>query len=397
MKRILAVVMVFTMAFALCPAGVLAAESQEKDVTPSSTAFSEVTPQEPTDSTRVEGLIKKTTKLASSDLKDTITLVPARGRIVSLQLYDESKKEWITQKEFKSPNKERGKVVLAYPNKWKKANATTWRVTIAEGKNAKAYTSPKIKIMTRNRQTLKLTCKSAIIMEKDSGQILYGQSMDTKRANASTTKIMTAILALENKNWNSKVKISQNAVKTPFRDLKYKKNDKVRMRDMLHAALIVSDNGSATALAEHVSGSTKAFAAKMNKKAKALGCKNTHFVNPHGLDHKQHYSTARDLAVMGQYALNNQNFRNIIKKKKYTFRTLKKHQKCTVETTNQLLGQIQGVSGIKTGTTERAGCCFVGAYNYKGKTYITVVLGSKKGKYRWEDTKALIRYIKKYV
>ncbi len=395
MKRILAAVIVFAIAFSMCPAGALAAESET--VTADEVTLLEATPPEPIAPTSVEGLMTEITKPASSDLKDTITVTPARGRTVSLQMYDKDQGKWTTEKEFKSPEKEKGKVVLAYPSKWKKTNASTWRVTIAAGENAAAYTSPKIKIMTRNRHTLKLTCKSAIIMEKNSGQIFYGKAMDTKRANASTTKIMTAILALENKKWNSKVKISKNAVKTPFRDLKYKVNDKARMRDLLHAALILSDNGSATALAEHVSGSKKAFASKMNKKAKALGCTNTHFINPHGLDHKKHYSTARDLAVISQYALKNKNFRSIIKKKKYTFRTLRKHKKYTVKTTNKLLGQVKGLSGIKTGTTERAGCCFVGAYNHKGKTYITVVLGSKNTNSRWADTKTLIRYIRKYI
>lgn len=395
MKRILAIVIVSAMAFSLCPAGVLAAESE--NVTNAEVTSPEVTLPEPIATTEVEGLMTEITKPASSDLKDTITVTPARGRTVSLQMYDQKQSKWITQKEFKSPKKEQGEVVLAYPDKWKKTNVSTWRIFIAAGENASVYTSPKIKVMARNRHTLKLTCKSAIIMEKGSGQILYGKAMDTKRANASTTKIMTAILALENKKWNSKVKISKNAVKTPFRDLKYKVNDRARMRDLLHAALILSDNGSATALAEHVSGSQKAFAAKMNKKAKALGCQNTNFVNPHGLDSKRHYSTARDLALISQYAWKNKNFRGIVKKKKYTFRTLRKHKKYTVKTTNKLLGQVKGLSGIKTGTTERAGYCFVGAYTYKGKTYITVVLGSKNQKSRWADTKTLIRYIRKYV
>lgn len=395
MKRSLAIVIVFTMAFSLFPAGVLAAET--KNATAADVTSMEATPPEPAMPTSVEGLITETTKPASSDFKDTITVFPARGRTVSLQMYDEEEEEWITQKEFEAPAEEKGKVVLEYPKNWKKTNVSIWRVRIAAGENAEAYTSPKIKIMTRNRHTLKLTCKSAIIMEKDSGQIFYGKSMDTKRAHASTTKIMTAILALEKKKWDSKAKISKKAVKTPYTSLRYKTNDRVRMGSLLHAALILSDNGSATALAEHVSGSTKAFAAEMNAKAKALGCQNTHFVNPHGLDSKGHYSTARDIAVMSQHALKKKKFRNIVKKKKYTFKTLKKHKTYTVKTTNKLLGKVEDLSGIKTGTTGNAGCCFVGAYNYDGETYITVVLGSKNDKSRWSDTKTLIRYIEKYI
>ncbi len=400
MKRSLAIAIVLAMALSLFPAGVLAAETEDvaaAAVSATKAASQETTSQEAAVPTSVKGLITETTKPASSDFNDTITVSPAMGRTVSLQMYDEDEKTWVTQKEFQAPAKEKGKVVLAYPDNWKKTNASTWRVVIAAGEGAEAYTSPKIKIMTRNRHTLKLTCKSAIIMEKDSGQIFYGKSMNAERANASTTKIMTAILALEKKKWNSKVKISKNAIKTPYTSLKYEKNDKVKMGDILHAALILSDNGSATALAEHVSGSTKAFAAAMNAKAKTLGCQNTNFVNPHGLDSELHYSTARDIATMSRHALKKKRFRNIVKKKKYTFTTLKKHRKYTVKTTNKLLGQVNGLSGIKTGTTGKAGYCFVGSYDYDGETYITVVLGSKNDSSRWSDTKTLIRYIEKYL
>ena len=169
------------------------------------------------------------------------------------------------------------------------------------------------------------------------------------------------------------------------------------MGHILYAALLLSDNGSATALAEHTAGSERAFASMMNEKAEELGCENTHFVNPHGLDENDHYSTARDLALIGSYAMNNSQFRKIVKTKKYSFRTLKKKKLYSFETTNKLLGEIAGVAGVKTGTTENAGCCFVGAYRHKGKYYITAVLGAKKNAQRWEDTKTLIRYIKTYV
>lgn len=383
MKRILSAAIILTMILSLYPATVFAqGEIQE--------------PEEPKN-TRVGGLMLEMTKPASSVIKDTITVTPARGRAVALQLYDSKTKAWQTKREFVTGSEEKEKLVLTYPKDWTKTNRSVWRIFIDAGNGGTAYKSKKIEIKTRNRKTLKLSAKSAIIMEKNSGQIFYGKSMDTPRANASTTKIMTSILALENKDWDSKVKLSKNAIKTPYTTLAYKAGDTAKMGHILYAALLLSDNGSATALAEHTAGSERAFASMMNEKAEELGCENTHFVNPHGLDENDHYSTARDLALIGSYAMNNSQFRKIVKTKKYSFRTLKKKKLYSFETTNKLLGEIAGVAGVKTGTTENAGCCFVGAYRHKGKYYITAVLGAKKNAQRWEDTKTLIRYIKTYV
>lgn len=383
MKRILPALIISAMIVSLCPAAVF--------------AEGEIQEPEQTKTTRVGGLLLEMTKPASSEIKDTVTVTPARERTVALQLYDAETKTWVTKKKFVTGKEEKEKVVIAYPKDWKKTNSSIWRLSIKAGNGGAAYTSKKIKIMTRNRKTLKLNAKSAIIMEKNSGQIFYGKGMDTPRANASTTKMMTAILALENKDWDSKVTFSKNAVKTPYTSLAYQVGDKAEMRHVLHAALILSDNGSATALAEHTAGSVRAFAEMMNEKAEDLGCENTHFVNPHGLDASGHYSTARDLATIGRYAMNNSKFRGIVKKKQYSFRTLGKKRSYSFKTTNKLLGETPGIAGIKTGTTGNADCCFVGAYRYGGKYYITVVLGSKKDAQRWEDTKTLIRYIKTYV
>lgn len=367
-------------------------------------AYAEEYPQEPSEpelapviDTRISGIMEDTTKPASSTIKDTISIYPARGRTISLQLYDRKAGTWRTRKTLRTDETEKDKLTITYPKDWKKTNRSVWRLSMKKGKGAAAYTSPKIVICTRNRETLKLHGKSAIIMEQKSGQIFYGKSMDKKRANASTTKMMTAILALENKKWDSQATLSQKAVTTPFTTLRYKTGDKVKMKHLLYAALVLSDNGSATALAEHTSGDVKAFAKKMNQKAKELGCENTHFVNPHGLDNKNHYSTAKDLALIGGYAMKNQHFRQVIKTKKYSFTSLKHKKSYTFNSTNKLLGQVPGIAGIKTGTTEHAGCCFVGAYRHKGKCYITVVLGTGETAQRWEDTKTLIRYIKKYI
>lgn len=385
MKRILSAAIVLVILFSFGPATAFAGEEASN---PEETETIE---------TKVSGIMEDTTKPASSQIKDTIKVTPARGRTVDLQMYDEETKTWNTKAEFTAGPGETEKVTILYPKDWTQTNDSLWRLSIEAGSGAAAYVSKKIKIMTRNRKSLKLSAKSAIIMEKNSGQIFYAKAMDTRRANASTTKMMTAILALENTDWDSKATISKNAVKTPYTTLKYKTGDTVRMKHLAYAALVLSDNGSATALAEHTAGNAASFASMMNEKAEELGCENTHFVNPHGLDDSEHYSTARDLAIIGGYAMNNANFRKIVKTKKYSFKTLTKKKSYSFKTTNKLLGETVGIAGVKTGTTGKAGCCFVGAYRYKGNDYMTVVLGAQKNAQRWEDTKTLIRYIKKYI
>ncbi len=243
---------------------------------------------------------------------------------------------------------------------------------------------------------LSVNAKSAIIMEAGSGNVLYKKNSNVKRANASTTKMMTAILAIEGKSLNSKVKITAEAVRTPYSNLGSSAiGDQIRLKDLLHLVLLPSDNGAATAAGIHVSGSTTAFVKKMNKKAAALGMKNTHFRNPHGLDANGHYSSAKDLAILADYCLKNKTFSEIVRKRNYSFTSIGKGRRYYANTTNKLLGNVSGVIGCKTGSEVNAGYCFVCAYRHGGKTYITVVLGCPADQYRWTETRKLIKYIDK--
>lgn len=142
-----------------------------------------------------------------SVIKDNIRVTPAPEGKVKLQLYSVSKKAWKTKATFTADAK--GKVQLVYPNQWKKMNFSDWRVVVTNQSGKSIYVSDTVQITSRNRKELNLKSKSAIIMDAETGQIYYGKSMDTKRANASTTKMMTAIVALENKKLNSTVKITK--------------------------------------------------------------------------------------------------------------------------------------------------------------------------------------------
>lgn len=346
----------------------------------------------------VSGLKTEYTKTPKATIRNTIRITQKKEYEIFLQMYQPLNQTWKTEATFAAEADAKGKVTLVYPSVWQKTNTSLWRIVIDEKDGDASYTSENIQITTRNREKVKLKAKSAIIMEAESGQVYYGKSMNTQRANASTTKIMTALLALEEKKLNSTVKLTKEAVNTPYSHLGYGAvNDRVRMKDMLYMAMLPSDNGAATALAIHTGGSKKAFIKMMNQKAKELGCVDTSFKTPHGLDAKNHYSTAEDLALIARAAMDNETFREIVSTKSYKFRTKKKRHKYIVNSTNKLLGNVKGVCGVKTGYTDDAGYCFVGAYQYKGKTYITVVLGSSGSEQRWDDTKQLIRYIKEYM
>ena len=235
----------------------------------------------------------------------------------------------------------------------------------------------------------------AILVEANSGKIIYSKNEKTAHANASTTKIMTCILALEKGSLSDKITVSANATKIPSGAVKLgmKKGDRFTKRDLLYSLMLPSHNDTAIALAEYVNGSTTNFVKKMNEKARALGCTNTNFVTPNGLDSGvNHYSTALDLSKIARYAMKNSTFRQIIATSSYSFKSGMGYS-YKVYTTNKLLGKTKGVIGMKTGYTKKAGNCFVGAVKAKnGKMYISVTLGATTETKRWSDAKTLLQY-----
>ncbi len=241
-------------------------------------------------------------------------------------------------------------------------------------------------------KSLKLSSPSAILVDADTGKIIYQKKASRKRANASTTKIMTAILALENGDMDDLVTFSQYAAGQEAVKLYAAAGEQYRLGDLMYAMLLPSYNDVATAVAEHIGGSVSRFAKMMNKKAKEIGCKKTTFVTPSGLDEGNHGTTAADLAKMARYALKNKTFRKIIKTKSYQFSCVSNGRTFTVQTTDQFLGSMKGAMGVKTGYTSKAGHCFVGALKRNGKTYISVVLGAPDSEARWSDTRKLMNF-----
>ncbi len=236
-----------------------------------------------------------------------------------------------------------------------------------------------------------INSRHAIILDRASTTVLFGKKENEICKMASTTKIMTCIITLENiNNLQEIVTVSKKAAGTGGSRLGLSTNDTITVENLLYGLMMVSGNDAAVCLAEYVAGSIENFSELMNKKAFELGLTSTHFVSPHGLDHDEHYTTAYELAVLSNYALKNKKFSQIVNTSNYTI-TINNSSK-TLHNTNELLRYIDGVYGIKTGFTNGANRCLVSACKRENLDVICVVLGCDTKKDRTRDSIELINY-----
>ena len=240
--------------------------------------------------------------------------------------------------------------------------------------------------------------KSAVLIDGDSGRILYEKSAHNKVSVASTTKIMTCIIVIENGNLADMVTPSDYAIAMPKVKMHLDSKDKYKLEDLLYAMMLESYNDVAVAVAEHIAGSVEKFAELMNIKAKDIGMKDTNFVTPNGLDAKNQYSTAYDMALLGMYATNNELFVKITNTRNYSF-VSENGRRVSVSNKDAFLDKMSDAIGIKTGFTGNAGYCFVGALKNENKKLISCVLACgwppNKG-YKWNDTLSLMKYGENY-
>ena len=234
-----------------------------------------------------------------------------------------------------------------------------------------------------------INSRAYVVIDRKTNTILVGKNENQKKKMASTTKIMTALIVIENCNLSETVEISKKSASTGGSRLGLKTGDKITVYDLLYGLMMRSGNDCAVALAEHTAGSISSFADLMNQKAIALGLSNTHFVTPHGLDEDEHYTTAYELALLSNHALNNEIFAKIVGTKNYTI-TINGYPK-SLTNTNELLGVLNGVYGIKTGFTNGANRCLVTSCK-RGVDIICVVLGADTKKFRTQDSIKLINY-----
>lgn len=242
---------------------------------------------------------------------------------------------------------------------------------------------------------LELNAQGAALIDADTGRLLWGKNENEILAMASTTKIMTCLVALENSDLQAVVEISEYAASMPDVQLDAVAGDQFYMKDLLYALMLESHNDVAVAIAEYVGGSEEGFAKMMNERAESIGCENTHFVTANGLDADGHYTTAAELAKIAAEAIKHENFVTIINTPVYNFTNIEGNRRYQVNNKDSFLNMMEGAFGIKTGFTNDAGYCFVGAVEQNGRTYISTVLGSgwpPNKNYKWQDTIKLMNY-----
>ena len=244
--------------------------------------------------------------------------------------------------------------------------------------------------------------KAALIVEKNTGKIIYEKNSETQNYPASVTKILTAILTIENCKLDDTATVSQSAISqipSGYVVAPLFIGEQMKIKDLLYALMLKSANDAAYVLAEHVGGSVEGFSEMMNKKAKEIGCKNTHFVNPNGIHNDDHYTTAHDMYLISNYAMKNDIFAKIVSTYQYKLPATNKYPNNDriMENTNDFINPKSGyynkiVKGIKTGTTLQAGNCLITDSSENGLDFITVVLGAKTSNSKFSETRKMIKY-----
>lgn len=234
-----------------------------------------------------------------------------------------------------------------------------------------------------------ITAEAAVILDFDTGTVLYGKQEQERRPPASLTKVMTGYLAAKQKELFSQyVTVSEQAAETGESSLNLKSEDVLTFEHLLYGALLKSANDACVAIAEYMAGAEDVFVENMNLQACLLGCANTHFENTNGLPDENHYSSAYDLAIMTRAAMQVPEFAQIVQTQEHMVQW-QDGRKLLVHNTNRLLREYPGAIGVKTGTTNEAGQCLIAVAEKEGKRVIVVVLKSRN---RFYDATVLLDY-----
>lgn len=248
---------------------------------------------------------------------------------------------------------------------------------------------PSVTIVHGEASAPEVSADAAILMDAKTGRILYAKQADKSMKIASLTKIMTAIVAIEQGKLTERVTVKPDAVGVEGSSIYLKQGEKIPLETLLYGLMLRSGNDAAVAIAEHIGGSVEGFVYLMNEKATQLGLTQTHFVNPHGLDHPKHYSSAKDLAVLTSYALKNPVFRRIVKTEVKEVPWPGETWRRTFYNKNKFLRLYKGADGVKTGFTKQSGRTLVTSATRKGKQLICVTLNDPND---WEDHRRLYEY-----
>ena len=249
---------------------------------------------------------------------------------------------------------------------------------------------------------LNVDAKASLIIEENSGKVIHEDNSNVQNYPASVTKILTAILTLENCELTDTVTVSKTAISnipSGYVIAPLFVGEQMSVEDLLYALMLKSANDAAYVLAEHVGGSVEGFSEMMNKKAEELGCKNTHFVNPNGIHNSNHYTTAYDMYLIARYAMKNEEFVKIVSTYQHALSATNKYSKNDrlMKNTNAFVNPSsryydENVKGIKTGTTLQAGNCLITSTSKNGFVVITVILGAKTSESKFSETKKMMNY-----
>ncbi len=278
------------------------------------------------------------------------------------------------------------------------ANENINNITVAEGANIvddAPPADPNMPIIPVTADNLQdMTAEAALLIEANTGRVLYAKNPDKAEYPASTTKIMTCLLALENSTGDEIVDVDDRAVDEDGSSVYLKHGDRIKMSELLQGTMLASGNDGADAIAYYIGkGSMEDFVSMMNKRAVELGATNTHFDNPHGLPDPKHYTTAHDLAKIAMHAYQNPTFRKIVSTKEQEIHwETPENQVYDFGSTNRLLWNYDDVTGIKTGYTEAAGGCLVASAERNGINLIAIVLRTVDSRTRFVEGRALLDY-----
>ena len=348
--------------------------------------------------TKIKGVDKKISKSYKKTIKDTIRVTPAYGRTVTLSIYNPYQKRWYVKRKYKTANTKTASITIEYPSAWKAREVGTWRIaapktTVKVNGKKTTLNAASVETKTVNKVT---KAKAVVVMDAKTGQCVYAKNATDKRKVASMTKMMTMILLAEHKGLNDRVKINKEAIQARRMSggMGLKEGDVVTVKDLMYCSMLPSANDAAAASAVAVSGSQAKFKNLMRKKAVSIGAVDSTYKYAFGDWYGNAKSTAFDQALIGREFMTSSKtsyLRKVAKTKNYSFVTKKKHKKYRVTYSyagNLILGQLGSV-GIKTGYNPPAGRCFTNAWYYKGRLYISVVMGEPSGDQMWKDVKAL--------
>ena len=286
--------------------------------------------------------------------------------------------------------------------KWKKTVATLFCAAACAWFPFSGY-CPIWQVQAEEIKPSELYAQSAVLMDAETGRILYAKNGQDEMPMASTTKIMTCILALEEGDLSDRVGVSGEASAQPEVSLGMREGQEFYLRDLLYSLMLESHNDSAVAIAEHISGSVEGFAHKMNEKAEEIGCDHTYFITPNGLDEQDetgiHHTTANDLARIMKYCVmdseKKEDFLEITRTPSYSFSDCSGNGNYSCVNHNAFLKMMDGALSGKTGFTAAAGYCYVGALQDDGRTFIVALLACgwpNNKSYKWADTRKLMTY-----